>query len=251
MRPKVHYLLRVALSSSILLSFTTQSQLHANDLANDTLSESIANSLNQKNIQSLINHLPDKEKINLENRYKIFIDEFPDANWVIKKGKPLNDGRDSLEIFITGAKKFKREKYIIQANQRLGIKTLGEKVIDQELISEETIIQTSQSPLSININVPNFVLTGTTYDFDIILNKPLGDAMLIGGLIPITDKQIRNQSSPPIELAPLGGGGLFKSVKAPLSPGIQNWAAVVAHPEGLISITKMVRVVADESDIEH
>ena len=89
MRPKVHYLLRVALSSSILLSFTTQSQLHANDLANNTLSESIANSLNQKNIQSLINHLPDKEKINLENRYKIFIDEFPDAKWIIKEGLSL------------------------------------------------------------------------------------------------------------------------------------------------------------------
>ena len=74
--------------------------------------------------------------------------------------------------------------------------------------------------------------------------------MIIGGLIPITKEQIKSQVSPPIELAPLGGGGLFKSVKAPLKPGVQNWAALIAHPKGLISITKMVRVVELESEIK-
>ena len=43
---------------------------------------------------------------------------------------------------------------------------------------------------------------------------------------------------------------LFKSVKAPLNPGVQNLAAVLAHPEGLISIRKLVRVVSNQSDIK-
>ena len=41
----------------------------------------------------------------------------------------------------------------------------------------------------------------------------------------------------------------FKSVKAPLKPGIQNWAALLVHPDGVISITKMVKVVSIESEI--
>ena len=78
----------------------------------------------------------------------------------------------------------------------------------------------------------------------------IGNSILLGGLIPISEKEIRNRLSPPIELSPLGGGGLFKSVKATLTPGIQHWAAVIAHPEGLISITTMVRVVSKQSDID-
>ncbi len=50
-------------------------------------------------------------------------------------------------------------------------------------------------------------------------------------------------------LSPMGGGGLFKSVKAPLNEGVQTWAALLAHPDGLISVTKKVRVVSDESDL--
>ena len=55
---------------------------------------------------------------------------------------------------------------------------------------------------------------------------------------------------PKIKLTPLGGGGVFKTIKAPKEPGVQNWAAVIAHPEGLISITKVVRVVSNKADIE-
>ena len=40
-------------------------------------------------------------------------------------------------------------------------------------------------------------------------------------------------------------GGLFKTVRAPFQSGIQRWGALIAHPEGLISISKMVRIVSN------
>ena len=56
--------------------------------------------------------------------------------------------------------------------------------------------------------------------------------------------------SPSIELAALGGGGVFKTVQAPLTPGSQTWAVLLVHPQGVVSATKRVRVVADRRSIE-
>jgi hypothetical protein len=38
---------------------------------------------------------------------------------------------------------------------------------------------------------------------------------------------------------------VFKTVRAPLSAGLQTWALLVVHPRAIITATKRVRVVAD------
>ena len=42
----------------------------------------------------------------------------------------------------------------------------------------------------------------------------------------------------------MGGGGLFKSVRAPQTPGSQTWALMMVHPDGVVTATKRVRVVS-------
>ena len=64
-------------------------------------------------------------------------------------------------------------------------------------------------------------------------------------------KDLNIASSPYIDLAPIGSGGLFKIVRAPLNPSTQTWAAVIVHPDGLISITKKVNVVSELSNINY
>ena len=116
------------------------------------------------------------------------------------------------------------------------------KVYTKEILSEESVVQSSKIPLDISINIPNTVLTGTNYDADIVLETPLGNKLLAGGLITITGEQVTNQVSPSIDLKPLGGGGLFKSVKAPLNPGYQTISAIITHPKGIYTITKKFKV---------
>ncbi len=246
----MHYLLRVALSASLLLIISSQPPLHAEYLATQSITKDLERALNKKDISTFKAIAPQEDVLDLASRYKILLGIFPNANWEIKEVNHLKNGREVLKVSLTGDKIIKGEKYTLEAIQLIRVKTLGNKIIEKEVLDEQAIIQNSSSPLSISINVPSAVLTGTTYDFDIILNKPLGETMIVGGLIPITTEQIKRQISPPIELAPLGGGGLFKSVKAPLQPGVQNWAALIAHPKGLISITKMVRIVELESEIK-
>jgi hypothetical protein len=83
-----------------------------------------------------------------------------------------------------------------------------------------------------------------------VVEKPLGNALLAGGLIALTPQQVLGQESPDIQLQPLGGGGLFKSVQAPFKPGIQNWAALLVHPEGVVSVSKQVRVVDHKGQLQ-
>ena len=250
MKPKVFYLLRVALTASLLLNISSQPPLHAESLATQSIAKDLERALNKKDISTLEAIAPQEDQLDLASRYKVLLAIFPNARWKIKEVNPLKNGKNALRVSLTGDKTIKGEKYTLEAIQLIGVRTFGNKIIEQEVLEEQAIIQNSEPPLPISINVPSAVLTGTTYDFDIVLNKPLGDTMIIGGLIPITTEQIKSQISPPIELEPLGGGGLFKSVKAPLKAGVQNWAAVIVHPEGLISITKRVRIVEVESEIK-
>jgi hypothetical protein len=52
-----------------------------------------------------------------------------------------------------------------------------------------------------------------------------------------------------LQLGALGGGGLFKSVQAPYTPGFQTWAILLVHPKGVVSATKRVLVVADKTQL--
>jgi hypothetical protein len=42
---------------------------------------------------------------------------------------------------------------------------------------------------------------------------------------------------------------LFKTVRAPLTPGNQTWAVLLVHPKGIVTATKRVRVVADQAGL--
>ena len=73
---------------------------------------------------------------------------------------------------------------------------------------------------------------------------------MAGGIAAVSPAQVAAMESPSLELAALGGGGIFKTVRAPLTPGVQTWALLLVHPRGLVTATKLVRVVADRKVLE-
>ena len=94
------------------------------------------------------------------------------------------------------------------------------------------------------------MLTGQRYDVDVIFDDPLDGALTAGGITALSPEQVSALESPSIELGALGGGGLFKTVQAPLRPGSQTWAVLLVHPQGVVSASKRVRVVADRRALE-
>tara|TARA_B100000575_G_C22637584_1_gene393239 strand:- start:126 stop:566 length:441 start_codon:yes stop_codon:yes gene_type:complete len=118
---------------------------------------------------------------------------------------------------------------------------LNDGLIQQGTIKNNlTTIRTDDSTVDINFSIPDKVLTGSNYDIDIILNSPLEDVIIAGGIKEYQEDKLFNQA---ISLEPLATGGIFKVSRAPLLPGIQIWTGIIAHPNGIISFTKTVDIV--------
>ncbi len=205
--------------------------------------------LNNKETDSFEGILSPELVSTIERRYGKFLLMFPNSKWVVSQAAPWKDGRSTLEVSVTGTKQADGHTFFIDAKQLLAIRKDGGRILDYELINFQSILFNSIKTIPITIKVPDTVLTGSRYDIDIIFDEPLGDAMIAGGLIALTPEQVDTQVSPEIQLAPMGGGGLFKSVVAPFQPGQQTWAALLIHPEAMISITKQVRVVSDKKKL--
>ena len=122
-------------------------------------------------------------------------------------------------------------------------------MVEEELLEEQSLLRSGTAELPITVQIPGAVLTGSRYDIDVIFDEPLGQAVAAGGLIELTPDQRQEQQPPLVQLAPLGGGGLFKQVQAPQRSGIQSWAVMLVHPDGVITATQQVRVVDTEAQL--
>ena len=178
-------------------------------------------------------------------RLQRFTQRFSNARWQLKAGAPLPDGRLPVAVSVEGSTEKDGLMFSLQASQSLALSTEAGLITDQEVLNEQSLLVNSKGALPVTLLIPDTVLTGSRYDVDVILDEPLGQAMVAGGLIALTPAQVLAQASPDIQLEPLGSGGLFKSVQAPFQPGVQTWAAMLVHPDGVITVTKQVRVVSD------
>ncbi len=186
----------------------------------------------------------------VKERYRQFSQRFPQLRWSVRPGIPTADGRSTIQIGVSGRRQQDGLSYSFLANQRLAVTTENGLIAQQEILSDQSVMTSAKGSLPISLLIPDSVLTGSRYDVDVVVDKPLGDALLAGGLIALTPEQVSAQESPDIQLQPLGGGGLFKSVQAPFEPGVQNWAALLVHPEGVVSVSKRVRVVEKASQLK-
>ncbi len=243
------HLIKFCTSSVILMTVAFVNQTYSREIDIKTISRQLEKSLNSRNTSSLEPLMAKDIAINLKQEYQEFIKRFPNAKWTIKPGEKLKDNRASLNLSISAKKELNNQKYLLEAKQKLAFTREGNQIISKEILSEYSILRTLKSPLQISLNIPDIVLTGTTYDIDIILEKPLKDGIIAGGLIAIEPGRGANEAFPNMPLMPIESGGLFKSAQAPLKPGIQRWAALIAHPDGLISITKRVKIVSNSGEL--
>ncbi len=241
------YFLKIFVLSSLLIFHTLPlPQALADDERKNDLIIQLEKALNEndnKNLNKLFSR-ENNEKFKL--LYSNFIGRFTDPKWIVKQLSPISNNSSIVDITVQGKRFIGEHSYKLKANQKLKLNIVNNQILSQEILSEYSILQNTEKPLSINLMIPDKVLTGSKYDFDIVLNDPLEDSMLAGGITQITPDQINKVEFPNIELNPMGGGGLFKIIQAPMEPGYQAWAVLLAHPDALISITKRVQVVADK-----
>ena len=200
------------------------------------------NELNQRNFVALEKYFDQDERSLFKNKFFKLIREFPDAKWEIISTKLINDNQYKIDMKLAGSKNLNGAKFKLDSNFNF-VFNLDNGLIKKSYIENNiTTIRSDDNQIDIDIFIPDKVLTGSKYDIDIILNEPLEEIIIAGGIKEFQEGKFPNQSIP---LEILASGGIFKVSRAPLKPGIQIWTGIIAHPKGLVSFTKTVKIVKD------
>ena len=145
-----------------------------------------------------------------------------------------------MRIKVLGEKTVNGEIHKLESNFDYLFSIVDGKIDKGNIRNLFTTIRNDDKKVDISFKIPDKVLTGSKYDIDIILNKPLEEVIIAGAIKP---HQLNTFFEQEISLEPLASGGIFKVTRAPSKPGIQIWSGIIAHPEGMITFTKSIDIV--------
>ncbi len=121
-----------------------------------------------------------------------------------------------------------------------------QKLVRQEILAEQSQLTSGSNPPQVKIVSPEVVQVGAKYNFDLIVNEPLNDQVLLGGVQEekTASKLYLNPSA--LELEPLPAGGIYKVATAPLLPD-SNWlSAILVRGDGITMITHRVNIESEQ-----
>ena len=200
----------------------------------------LENALNSRDLDFIRKNFRNNENQNIPKQFSTIINDFPNSKWEIKRLKSNVTNKDILRIKVLGEKIVNGEIYILESNFDYLFSIVNGKVEKGIIKNLFTTIRNDDKEIDISFKIPDKVLSGSKYDIDVILNKPLEGDMIFGAIKP---HQVNSFFKQNIPLEPLASGGIFKMTRAPTKPGIQIWSGIIAHPEGMITFTKSIDIV--------
>ena len=200
----------------------------------------LENSLNARDLEFIRKNFSNNESQNITKQFSKIINDFPDIKWKIKRLKSNIPNKDILQIKVSGKKIIKGEIYILESKFNYLFSIVNGKIDEGIIKNLFTTIRNDDKKIDISFKIPDRVLTGSKYDIDIILNKPLEEVIIAGAIQPY---QVNSFIEQKITLEPLASGGIFKMTRAPSKPGIQIWSGIIAHPKGMITFIKSIDIV--------
>jgi len=200
----------------------------------------LENSLNTKDLEFIRKNFRNEESQNIPKQFSKIINDFPNSKWKIKRLKSNIPNKEILRIKVSGKKIINGEMHILKSDFDYIFSILNGKIDEGIIKNLFTTIRNDNNKIDISFKIPDKVLTGSKYDIDIILDKPLEDLIIAGAIKP---HQVNSFFEQEILLEPLASGGIFKMTRAPSKPGIQIWSGIIAHPEGMITFTKSIDIV--------
>ncbi len=116
------------------------------------------------------------------------------------------------------------------------------QIISQEILAETSRLVSGPNPPTVSIQLPEQVAPGARFDFDAIVQEPLGDRLLLGRALDegVTAEDFLKPR--PIRLDELLAGGLFKIGQAPATPDHRWISSVIVREDGLVIDTQRLRV---------
>lgn len=160
------------------------------------------------------------------------------------KAEPGNRYILETTTTITGTKQAQGRDLKLTSTIRARQQIAQQQVVRLEILSEKTQMVSGANPPAITVNLPEQVKVGQSFDFDVVLQEPLGDQLLLGAALeePINAENYLKAAE--FKLEPLTAGGLFKVGRAPNQPTRQWVSAVLIQEGGMTVISQRLNVVA-------
>ena len=211
------------------------------NIENQSLGNQLEEILNNKNNDLLKDLFLQKSFKKFDQQFLDLKEKYQDTKWSIKT---INNHPEKtlLDVRITAIRKIADQIYHLNSKQTVKIETYKNKIKSYQVINEESILNSEKSPLVVKIISPDKVLTGERYEMNLIIENPLDDSLIASGMIVLKNNENINISNDHFGIKPNQSGGLFKYIQAPLEPGFQTISAIIAHQEGIYSITKKIKV---------
>ena len=202
--------------------------------------KNLETSLNDRDLEFIRKNFRNDENQNIPKHFSKILNDFPDSKWKIKRLKSNIPNKEILRIKVSGKKIVNGDMHRLESDFDYVFSVLNGKIDEGTIKNLFTTIRNDNKKIDISFKIPDKVLTGSKYDIDIILNKPLEEVIIAGAIKP---HQVDSFFEQEILLEPLTSGGIFKMTRAPSKSGIQIWSGFIAHPNGMISFTKSIDIV--------
>ena len=120
----------------------------------------------------------------------------------------------------------------------------NEQLVRQDILAENTQVVSGQNPPELMVNLPEEVGIGQRFAFDAIVEKPLGDDLLLGGALEETTTADTYFTPTNMRIETLSAGGIFKVGQAPALPETRWISAILIRHDGITMITRRLRAIA-------
>ncbi len=151
----------------------------------------------------------------------------------------------SLETTTTiqGIQKAADRDMKLTSTVRSRITMANQTLTSQEILGEQTLLTTGIKPPVVQVDLPEQVNIGQTFNFDAVVKDPLGNSLLLGSAVeePITPEQYLQRKE--VILEPLSSGGLFKVGQAPKQPTRKWISAILIQEGGMTIVSQRLNVV--------
>ena len=150
---------------------------------------------------------------------------------------------------IIGAQSQDTRNLVLRATIKSRQRYENDKIVRQEILSERSQLSAGAKPPTVDVRLPQQVNTGQQYNFDAIVQEPLGDDYLLGAAIeePIQADKYFNPTRVDLEL--LSAGGLFKLGRAPAAADNRWVSAILIRGDGMTLVTQRLQVVGQNRPI--
>ena len=114
----------------------------------------------------------------------------------------------------------------------------NQKLIRQVILSEKTNVTSGEAPPEVIVNLPEQVQPDKEFNFDVVVQQPIGDEVLLGAALEEPVSSDRYLTPGTLELDILPAGGIFKLVKIPEA---DRWlSAILVQSDGITMVTRRV-----------